>query len=84
MTFLWIGLGVLLLAVVVLTLADIIRRHDSVGNAIGWSLIVILLPFVGSITYWLLRKPSAAEVERERLALDDVRRTRAQRPFDSF
>jgi hypothetical protein len=81
MTFVWFGLGVLLLVVVMITLVDIVRRGGSLGGTIGWSALVVFLPFVGSIAYWAMRRPSDAEIEHERLAQEDMRRARAQRPI---
>jgi type VI protein secretion system component VasK len=83
MTFLWIALGVLLLVVVVITLTDIVRRGGPIWGAIGWAVLVVVLPFLGSIIYWALRKPEAAELERERMVQEDLRRSRADGPFDS-
>ena len=83
MTFLWIAIGALLLVVVVITLVDIVRRDVSLGGAIGWSVLVILLPFLGSIIYWALRKPGTDELERERVVQEELRRSAADRPFDS-
>jgi Phospholipase_D-nuclease N-terminal len=83
MTFLWIAIGALLLVVVVITLVDIVRRDVSLGGAIGWSVLVILLPFLGSIIYWALRKPNTDELERERLAQEELRRSAADRPVGS-
>jgi hypothetical protein len=80
-TFVWFALGVLLFTIVMLTLVDIVRRGGSFWSSIGWSALVIFLPFFGSIAYWVLRRPSAAEVEQARLAQEDDRRTAAQRPI---
>jgi len=80
MTFVWWALGVLLLVVVVITLVDIVRRGGGTWSIIAWSAVVILLPFIGSIAYWAMRRPSDAEVEQGRLADEDVRRAAARRP----
>ena len=81
MTFVWFGLGVLLLIVVVITLVDLIRRRGSLWSTIGWAALVIFLPFVGSIAYWAVRRPSDAEVEEARLVQEDARREAARRPI---
>lgn len=81
MTFLWIGLSVLAFIIAVLTLVDVFRRGGSVGGMVGWSALVIVLPFIGAVAYWATRRPGAAEVEQTRLAQDDVRRTAARRPM---
>jgi len=79
-------LGILiLLAVVVwvLTAVDILRRHYSGWTTFGWLLLILVLPFLGSAIYWMLRKPTAEEVEGQRLAEADMRHDAASRPFDS-
>jgi hypothetical protein len=50
-------------------LVDIFRRDDigGVHKAI-WLVVVIVLPFFGTIVYLLLRKPGATKEERDALA----------------
>jgi hypothetical protein len=43
----------------------------------------VFLPFVGSLIYWFVRKPTRDETEAEYLAQADVRRSAGARPFDS-
>ena len=60
------GLALVVLVVVwVITVSDIVRRHLGRGPTSAWLLIVILLPFLGSLLYWALRKPSAEEVQAQ-------------------
>ena len=54
---------------------DIFRRPLSRQAKAGWVLIVVLLPLVGTLTYFFLRKPTDEEV---RLA----QQARADRPSD--
>lgn len=82
MTFVWFGLAVLLLAIIMITLMDIVRGGGSLWRAIGWSALVVFLPFFGAIAYWAMRRPSDADVEQQRLAQEDLRRTAARRPGD--
>ena len=59
------GLIIVLLAMVwIVTVWDIVRRHLGSRGTVAWVLIVILLPFVGSLLYWLLRRPPDDEVRR--------------------
>jgi hypothetical protein len=54
--------GLLLLVVWGISVFDIVRRHLGRQRTAAWLLIVILLPFVGSILYWVMRKPTDAEI----------------------
>jgi hypothetical protein len=84
---LWYAIGgVLALAVIVvwaLTVSDIIRRHLGRGPTAAWLLIVVLLPFLGSVIYWMRRQPSADEIERQFDSERALRDSARQRPFDS-
>jgi hypothetical protein len=79
---LWI-VAVLLAVIWVVTAFDIFRRHYSGWTTFGWIALVVVLPFVGSLLYWVLRKPSAEEIERQRLAEADVRHGAATRSIES-
>jgi hypothetical protein len=87
MTAMWTIIGVLLLIVVVISVVDIFRRHYSGGTTVGYLALVVILPFIGSLIYWGVRKPTEAEAEQasERAALGqaEMRRSSASRPFDS-
>jgi hypothetical protein len=80
MTFIWIVSACVLAVVWVLTIVDIFRRHYSTGATIGWIALVIVLPFIGAIIYWLVRKPTEAEVEQAYRAEADFRRGASPRP----
>jgi hypothetical protein len=82
MTFLWVVIAVLLAAVWVITLVDLFRRHVGMGKTAAWVLIVVLLPFLGSMLYWLLRKPSEEEVQRQIDIEQDMRRGGGRPPLD--
>jgi amino acid transporter len=83
MTALWTIIGILLVIVWVISLVDIFRRHYSVGATIGYLALILIVPFIGTIIYWAVRKPSAAEIEHAYRAEADVRHSAASRPFDS-
>jgi cbb3-type cytochrome oxidase subunit 3 len=60
------GLAFVALVVVwVITVSDMVRRHLGRGKTAAWLVIVILLPFAGSILYWVLRQPTAEEIQRQ-------------------
>jgi hypothetical protein len=76
-------LAVLAAVVWVFTLVDLIRQHYPGWTTFGWLMLILLLPFLGSLIYWIVRKPTADDVERARMADADMRRSAAARPFDS-
>ena len=64
MTVFWGVLVVLAAFLWIVTLFDLFRRHLSTGTTVAWVLIVLILPFIGAIAYWAMRKPPEDEVER--------------------
>jgi hypothetical protein len=81
MGLLWWVIAVAVAIVWVLTAVDIFRRHYSAGATVGWLVLIVVLPFVGSVIYWLVRKPTAAEAEQVYEAQADVRRSAGSRRF---
>jgi hypothetical protein len=83
MTVFWIiGLGVL--AVIWgITIVDVFRRHYSGRATVGWLALTVLVPFIGALIYWGMRKPTPLEVEQQYLGEAELRRSAAARPFDS-
>jgi hypothetical protein len=53
----WILLICVEFVVVVLTLADVFRQQYETWTAIAWVLVVLIFPLVGSLIYWIARKP---------------------------
>jgi hypothetical protein len=78
MGLLWTLLGLVVLTIVVLTIVDIVRSHLGAGKTAAFILLVVILPIIGSIIYWAVRKPSADEVEQSYEA-DAERRAQANR-----
>ena len=74
---------VVLLVVVVITVSDMLKRHLGRGKTAAWLLIVILLPFAGSILYWALRETTSDEVQRQADNELALRQEAHRRPFDS-
>lgn len=72
----------LVLIVWVITLVDVFRRHYSGWTMVGYIVLIVLLPFIGSVIYWLVRRPTAAETEQAYLAQADMRHRAASRSFD--
>ena len=84
MSFIWWVIGVALVIIWVLTVVDIVRRHLGAQRTAAWLLIVILVPFIGAIAYWAMRKPEAGEAERVESAARDRREEAHRRPSDSI
>jgi hypothetical protein len=83
MTVFWI-IGICALAVIwAITIVDLFRRHYSGATTFGWLALIVLLPFVGALIYWGMRKPSRDQVEHQMLGEAELRRSAAARPFDS-
>ncbi len=83
MTVLWFIVAILVAIVWVLSIVDIIRSRYSTWTTIGWIALVVILPFIGSLIYWAVRKPPPNEAEQEYLAQESRRHDAATRPFDS-
>jgi Phospholipase_D-nuclease N-terminal len=67
-TAVWVFILIPLIIVWVLGVADIIRRPMSGRARAGWLLVVILLPFIGTLIYFLTRKPTEEEIRRAQQA----------------
>ena len=83
MTVIWSVIGIALVIIWVLTIVDIVRRHMGTKRTAAWLLIVVILPFVGALAYWLMRKPDAGDAERLAAAERDRRDEAHRRPSDS-
>jgi Phospholipase_D-nuclease N-terminal len=75
--------GVVVLVIWGITIADIVRSRLGAGGTAGWILLAILLPFVGSMLYWALRKPRDDEVQGQYENELALRESRRHRPADS-
>ena len=64
MTVFWALAGLILAILWVLTIVDVFRRHYSAGTTVGWLALIILVPYLGAIIYWIVRKPTEAEVQQ--------------------
>lgn len=53
-------LGLVVLVLDVIAIIDIVKSSRDAGNKILWLLIVILLPLIGMILYFLIGKKKAA------------------------
>ena len=78
--FVWVFILVPLLIVWALGIVDIVRRDMPRSSKAGWILIVVLLPVVGTITYFVMRKPTETEVRRSMQARAERRQELAEGP----
>jgi hypothetical protein len=83
MSIIWATIGVALVIVWVITVVDIVRRHLGAKQTSAWLLIVVLLPFVGALAYWVLRKPEPGDAALAAAVDSDRREQARRRPFDS-
>jgi NADH:ubiquinone oxidoreductase subunit 6 (subunit J) len=71
--------AVAVLIIWVISIFDIVRRRLDLKQTAGWSLLVVLLPVVGSLIYWTQRPPTSAEVREGLGAEADLRHARQRR-----
>jgi hypothetical protein len=69
----WIFIVLPLVIVWALGLVDIVRRDLPGGKKAAWILVVLLLPLVGTLVYFLLRKPSDEEIRHAQQAAAEER-----------
>ena len=72
-TALWVFILIPLAIVWALGIVDILRRHLSLAQTAGWILLVVVLPVIGTLVYFLLRKPTQEEILRAQQAAADHR-----------
>ena len=83
MTVLWTILGVIVVIVWVISIVDILRHHLGTTQTVAWLLIVLILPIIGTLLYWALRRPSPEETERALANAEAMRHGGSRPPFDS-
>lgn len=83
MSVIWVTIAIALVVIWAITVVDIIRRPLSGGQTAAWLLIVLIVPFIGAIVYWALRKPPADELARTEAAARSLREDSRHRGFDS-
>jgi len=82
-TFIWIVIATAVAVVWVLGIVDIVKRRLDGKRTVAWLLIVLLLPILGTILYWVLREPDPGELRRAEAAQRELRHQRHDQPFDS-
>jgi hypothetical protein len=67
-------IGIPLAIAWVVGLVDIFRHPMPTGQRVLWIAIVIVLPIIGTIAYFTLRKPTEQEIRAAQAASDRHRR----------
>lgn len=84
MTLLWIFAFSVAAVVAVTTLVDIARHRHFGWATAGWVALILILPFIGSLIYWIVRPTSRDEVEAAYQAEADLHRVGARGSFDGL
>ena len=82
-TFIWIVIATAVAVVWLLGIVDIVKRGLDGKRTAAWLLIVLLLPILGTILYWVLREPDPGDLRRAEAAQRELRQQRHDQPFDS-
>ena len=82
MTLFWIIIVPLLIVVAALTIADVFRHPYGGWAKAVWVLFIVLLPIIGSIAYWIARKPAEDELEQAYRAEAALRAEAQRLPID--
>jgi hypothetical protein len=82
---LWFLVSIVVVIIAAISLFDLIRSRDRHGTwgIVGWAVLIVILPFVGSIAYWAMRDTSPQEVEDQRLGEEALRQEAERGRFDS-
>ena len=81
MPLFWILVFCLVALVWVLSIIDIVRRHYPSGKTAAWILLVVILPFIGTIIYWFQRESTSEEAELQHMAEVDRHRSAGSRDY---
>jgi uncharacterized membrane protein len=60
-TAVWVFILIPVLVIWVAGLVDIVRRDLPRSTKAGWIIVVLLLPVIGTLVYFLIRKPTEEE-----------------------
>src|SRR4029079_2538218 len=72
-TAVWVFILIPFLVVWALGIVDIVRRDLSTAQTVGWIVVVVVLPLVGTLVYFLMRKPTEEEIRGAREAAAEKR-----------
>ena len=74
----WVFILLPLIVVWVIGVVDIVRRPLSRQATAAWIVVVLVLPLIGTLVYFLLRKPTPEEIELQQAAAADLRHANAR------
>jgi hypothetical protein len=72
-TAVWIFILVPLIVVWAIGVVDILRRDFGRGTKAAWIIIVLVLPVIGTVLYWVLRKPTDEEIRQTYAASQELK-----------
>jgi hypothetical protein len=61
-------------------LLDLIRGNHSGWAIVGWMVVILVIPIIGPMIYFALRKPTQHDVDEKYLADRELQRAAAARP----
>ena len=59
---------------------DLIRGHHSGWAIVGWMVLILVVPIIGPMIYFAVRKPTRQDVDQQYLAERALQAERAARP----
>jgi hypothetical protein len=69
----WVFILIPLIVVWLCGIVDIVRRDLGRGAKAAWILIVVLLPVLGTILYFVMRKPTDKEIAESQAAAQSLK-----------
>jgi hypothetical protein len=72
-TAVWIFILVPLIVIWAIGVVDILRRDFGPGTKAAWIIIVLVLPVIGTVLYWVLRKPTDEEIRESYAASQELK-----------
>ena len=73
-TMAWLFIGIPVVIAWIAGLVDIFRHPMPRGHRVTWIVIVIVFPIVGTLAYFVLRKPTEREVKAAQASAAERRR----------
>jgi hypothetical protein len=80
--FFWFLVIAVLIIVAVITIVDAVRQKNGGWSMAGWVLLIVILPAIGCLIYWITRDYTSDDVEQAFLADQDRRYETAHKPID--
>jgi hypothetical protein len=81
-TLFWILVIPFLIALAAATIVDLFRHAYGGWAKAAWVLFIVCLPVIGSLAYWIARRPAENEAELAYQAQADMRHQTQRMPID--